>query len=220
MFDNTECRCIFDLTLSPCMDANVQSLAQHPRITHSNQTTHAHAHDEAWATWIPAPAVTLSISKIPNATLILLHSNDCAYYAKHNIQLHPNCPIGTTFIANYTIDHNPGESTNTQPRVLVYDIAHNGKRHLINVSGKARYEELRSLAHFLPSNDTVILQWAGFYNAAKSINKKSLNLRHDIESIAILSEMIPGQMTRLTYQGVHEDNKRRRIGDNKPLYPT
>jgi len=217
MFDNTECRCIFDLTTSPCMDANVQALAQYSRIIHGIPTTHTHTHDEAWATWIPAPAVTMSITKIPNATLILLHSNDCAYYAKHNLQLHPNCPIGTTFIANYTIDHTPEEPTNAQPRVLVYDMAHNGKRYLNDVPAKTRYEELRSLAHFLPSNDTVVLQWAGFYNAAKSINKKSLNLRHDIGSIVLLSEATPGQMTFFTYQSTKESNKRRRIDESETM---
>jgi hypothetical protein len=215
MFDNAESRCIFDLTISPCMDANVQTLTQHPRIIHKNQTTHTNIHGEAWATWIPSPSVTLSITKIPNATLLLLHSNDSAYYAKHNLQLHPNCPVGTTFIANYTIDHNAGETTNTQPRVLIYDMAHNGKRYLNNVPAKTRYEELRSLAHFLPSNDTVVLQWAGFYNAAKSISKKSLNLRHDIESVVLLSETIPGQLTRLTSQNIQEGYKRRRIGDTR-----
>ena len=135
--------------------------------------------EELMTTWIPRGAVALRLMALADGkTVVALPTG--VFYADPLFSLSPSCPTNLVFYGQFVVDKDAdGLST---PRVLVYDVRDTNERAMHPV---ARYQELRTkYAKFLPAH-SMMVQWVGFYEAAKDVLKRE-DLPHEVDGLLCL----------------------------------
>lgn len=129
-----------------------------------------------FSTWLCKDSLFFTLIKTEGPTLVFSHSNGVLYYATPAAQLGHNCPAGTAFLCQFTVDILPEGQTQ---RLLVFDIISN------DPSPESRGSHMRALAIHLPQ-PLCCPQWVG---PRRSLTREfMLGLPHTVSGVFSIGE--------------------------------
>ena len=131
-------------------------------------------------TWVPAESDTVVLIKVQAHTLMYIPKNDMMYYAHPSFALGPMCPEHTVFVSQFVLDDG------TTPRLLVFDMASDGRRSLQGIPAADRYRLLHERGAEALQHPQCIVQWVGELGALKDASFLK-HLPHKVSTLMSLT---------------------------------
>ena len=134
----------------------------------------------AMHTWVPSDSQNILLIKVKAHTLMYVPQKDMLYYAHPSFALGPLCPEHTVFISQFVLDDG------TTPRLLVFDMASDGRRSLQGIPAADRYRLLQERATDALQHPQCIVQWVGELGALKDASFLK-HLPHKVKTLMTLT---------------------------------
>lgn len=159
-------------------------------------------HNYTFGTWMPKEREVVLLVKHEDTTLVYIISQNTFYKGNTSVLLSNDCPHGTVFIAQFTMDnvasserlqsHTPtAKSSSTKTgRLLVFDILSLNHKNLNNMDPRERYALLQQLTHVF-SLPLCVVQWVGdCVNLTLEIKNKKFQIPHEVQYVVKLTHNI------------------------------